>query len=103
MRDPNKWNIGVARLTGFLARFPRSPGEDHVFQFHHILKILEEACEQDLSQFRVAPDRINPRLDNITMDSWRTRNAAQSTVEHAYFCSQVRRLIHYVKNTLADG
>ena len=103
MRDQGKWSAAIARFASFIADFPKSPNENHVFQYHDIIKNFEEACGQDLSQFRIAPDRVNSRGDTkIRGGHWQTPFAASTFVEHTYFCSQVRGLMGYVKTALGD-
>jgi len=57
VRDHGKCSAAVARLAAFIADFPQSPNQTHVLQYHDIVKTLEETCGQDLSQFRIAPER----------------------------------------------
>jgi hypothetical protein len=78
------------------------PNENNVFQYHDIIKIFEEACGQDLSQFRIAPDRVNSRVDSKIRGHWQTPFAASTFVEYTYFCSQVHGLMGYVKTALGD-
>ena len=94
------WSTAVARLADFIADFPPSPNETHVFQYHEIVKILEDASRQDLSGFRIAPDRINSRGDNKKRECWQIPLAVGSAVEHSYFCNQVRGLMDHVKAVL---
>ncbi len=102
VRDQVKWSAAVARLASLVADFSQAPNENHVFQYHDIIKILEEACGQDLSQFRIAPDRVNSRVDSNTKGHWQTPFASKTFVEHAYFCTQVHGLVGYVKTVLDD-
>jgi hypothetical protein len=102
VRDHGKCSAAVARLAAFIADFPQSPNQTHVFQYHDIIKTLEEACGQDLSQFRIASDRINSRVDSKTRGHWQTPFVASTVIEHSYFCSQVRGLMGYVKTALDE-
>jgi hypothetical protein len=43
MRDLMKWNIALARLSNFVEKFPSCPDEDHMFQYHEIIGLFEEA------------------------------------------------------------
>jgi hypothetical protein len=67
------------------------------------LKIFEEVCGQDLSQFRIAPDRIKSGEDSKMRGHWQTQYAANTFVERAYFCSQVRGLMGYVRTAMGDA
>jgi outer membrane protein assembly factor BamD (BamD/ComL family) len=51
VRDHGKCSAAVARLAAFIADFPQSPNQTHVLQYLDIVKTLEQACGQDLSQF----------------------------------------------------
>jgi hypothetical protein len=106
MRDQNKLDIATARLKSFVSNLPRSPDEDHVLQYHDIIKFFEEACEQDLSQFRIAPDRVKPEADSTTKASyrwyWQTRRPKKNFVEFAYFRDQVRGLIAYLMTAVGS-
>jgi hypothetical protein len=85
VRDHGKCSAAVARLVAFIADFPQSPNQTDVFQYHDNVKTLEEACGQDLSQFRIAPVRINSRAKSKTMGHWQTPFVASTLVEHSYF------------------
>jgi hypothetical protein len=104
MRDEGKWSVGIARFAGLVANFPQWPNEEHVFQYHHIIKILEEACGKDLSRFRIAPEHINPRQRNKVSPGNRGERGyvAKSFVELVYFRTQVRGLVDHVKTILDD-
>jgi hypothetical protein len=73
VRDHGKCSAAVARLAAFIADFPQSPNQTHVLQYHDIVKTLEETCGQDLSQFRIAPERINSRANIKTRRQCRHR------------------------------
>jgi hypothetical protein len=101
MRDLMKWNLALARLSNFIERFPFSPDEDHIFQYHEISRLFEEASEDVLSQFRIAPDRLNRRISDAS------RSCSQSLdrweiIEFAYFSRQAVGLIGYATNKLHD-
>jgi len=102
VRNQVKWSAAVARLASLVADLSQAPSENHVFQYHDIIKILEEACGQDLSRFRIAPDRVNLRMDSYTRSQWKAPFASKTFVDHAYFCSQVHGLVGYVKTALDD-
>jgi hypothetical protein len=102
VRDHGKCSGAVARLVAFLADFPQSPNQTHVSQYHDIVKTLEEACGRDLSQFRIAPDRVNSSANSKTRVHWQTPFVANTVVEHSYFCDQVRALMGFVKTALRE-
>jgi hypothetical protein len=99
-----KLNIAVIRFAAFVSHLPLSPDEPDVLEYHDIIKLFEEACGQDLSQFRIAPDRVKPEVDRTTMapvaGPWQTRHPKKNSIELAYFRSQVRGLINCLMNIL---
>ena len=90
-------NLAATRFAAFVSNLPVSPDELDVFEYHDIIKLFEEACRQDLSQFRIAPDRVEPAADRTTMASiagtWQTPHPKKNCIEVVYFRSQVRALI----------
>jgi hypothetical protein len=101
MRDRNKRDIAIGRFAGFFSNLLRPQDEDQLSQYHDIFKLLQEACGQDLSQFKVAPDRVNAAAANATTASsggrWQIRHPKKSFVEFAYFRGQAQGLIDYLK------
>jgi hypothetical protein len=92
-----KWNIAVIRFAAFVSDLPLSPDEHDVLEYHDIIKLFEEACAQDLSAFRIVPDRAKPKPDRTTTDSLgensETRLPKKNPVEFVYFRGQVGGLI----------
>lgn len=107
MRDSGKWNVGTAQLRGFAANLSQSPDEDDVAHYHEIIKLLEDGSGEDLLAFKVAPERLKPRVASVTMATdWgpgRTRYTTKKYVEIAYLRSQVQGLSHYVRCILVGG
>jgi hypothetical protein len=99
-----KLNIAATRFAAFVSHLPLSPDEPDVLEYHEIITLFEEACRQDLSQFRIAPDRVKPEADSTTMGSvaapWQARHPKKNSVELSYFRSQVRGLINCLMNIL---
>jgi hypothetical protein len=102
VRDDGKCSAVVARLVSLVADLPQVPSQNNVFQYHEIIEILEEACGQDLSQFRIAPHRLNSRV-RTNSSHWQTRFAPQTSVDHTYFCSQVHGLVGYIKGAIGES
>jgi len=59
MLDETKWKLALTQFAGFVSGLPGLPDEHDILQFHSIIELFEEAGETDLSQFKIAPDRIN--------------------------------------------
>ena len=88
-----KLNIATTRFAGFVSELPHSPTENDVLEYHDILDLFEEGCEEDLSQFRIAPDKLKP----ASLCGWRFK---ESSVEFGYFLGQVRALTNYLMTVL---
>jgi hypothetical protein len=67
-----KWNIALARLSNFIEKFPSCPDEDHMFQYHEIIGLFEEASGDELSRFRITPDRLSPRTNDASSTLWQS-------------------------------
>jgi hypothetical protein len=101
MRDLMKWNIALARLSNFIEKFPSRPDEDHMFQYHEIIGLFEEASGDELSRFRITPDRSSPRINGASRTFWQSL-CRWEIIEYAYFSNQIGGLIGYATNKLAD-
>jgi hypothetical protein len=100
MLDKERWKFAVAHFAGFVSHLPGSPTEDHVAHYHGIIKLFEEACGGDLSQFKIASDQLKPR--KASHPAWQTRHPQKRIVEFAYFCGRVRSLVDYLKASQAS-
>jgi hypothetical protein len=102
MDDQTKLNIAVTRFAGFVAELPLSPNEADILQYHGIIQLFEEGCELDLSQFRIAPDRVNSAVARTLRArcGWQTKFKEEPLVEFRYFLSQVRALTDYLMTAL---
>jgi hypothetical protein len=103
MHDHEKCTAVVARLVSFVADLPKVPSQNHVFQYHEIIKMVEETCGQNLSQFRIASHRLKSRVDTNPRRHWQTPFAPETSVEHAYFCAQVQGLVAYIKKAVGES
>jgi hypothetical protein len=99
MRDQKKWNIAIGRLAAFVSNLPHSPDEGQISHYHDIIKLLQEGCGQDLSQFRIAPDQVKTASATTASSGgrWQTRHPKKIFVEFAYLRGQVQGLIDYLK------
>lgn len=103
MHDHDNCRAVVARLVGLVADLPQVPNQNHVFQYHEIIKMVEGACGQDLSQFRIAPHRLKSRVDNNPRRHWQAPFVPETSVDHAYFCAQVKGLVAYIKKAVGES
>jgi hypothetical protein len=95
--NKTKLNIAVTRFAGFVAELPVSPSENDVSEYHDIVELFEEGCGHDLSQFKIAPDRLKPAIGGPLPSryEWQTR-LKKPPVEFRYFLGQVRGLTNYL-------
>jgi hypothetical protein len=106
MQDQDKMNIATARLKGFVRNLSGSPDEDQILEYHDIIKLFEEVCKQDLSQFRIAADQIKPKAGTTMASSgwrWKTRHSKKDDlVDFVYFRGQVKGLIAHLMTVLGN-
>jgi hypothetical protein len=102
MHDLLKWNIALAGLANFIERLPLSPCEDHVFQYHEIVSLFEEASGDVLAEFRVIPDRLSRRIHDAPPSYlWSVRPLG--IIQYGYFSRLIGELVHYATNKLHDN
>ncbi len=65
IQDAKKWAVGLSLLSGFMKTLPLSYDEDHVEQFHGIMKKLEEASGEDFSHFKIPAEKLAPRVTSL--------------------------------------
>jgi len=102
MHNQTEWNIAVTRFAAFCSDIPLAPTEDDISTYHDIIKLFEDAYEHELSQFRIAPDRISKtRTETVAslQGRWQTRHPL-IVVEYRYFRGQVRGLVDSVTSVL---
>ncbi len=106
MDDQTKLNFAVTRFAAFVSNLPLSPDEDDILEYHEIIRLFEEDFRQDLSQFRIAPGRVQPEADRTAVGlysgSWQTRHHKKNLIEYAYFRRQVRGLIACLMTVLEN-
>jgi hypothetical protein len=98
--NQTKLNIAVTRFAGFASDLPLSPNEDAVSEYHDIVELFEQGSGLDLSQFRIAPDRLKPAAGTIAPG--RPRYRTESSVDFRYFLVQVRGLVEYLTSVLGS-
>src|SRR5207244_3757212 len=92
--DAKKWNLGISMLSSFM-QYQRGPfDEEQVEQFHKIVTILEEASDEDLSHFKIAPDRLKPtivssQMANVSGRPGRVTYSDKKYCDAGYFRYQV--------------
>jgi hypothetical protein len=102
IQDLKKWNQGVALLSALMQNIPSSADEDAVDQFHSILALLEEASAEDLSLFRISPQRLGPRVTSFRPGGYGGGSGSvtyskKRYCENSYFRFQVHGLSNYMR------
>jgi hypothetical protein len=62
MRDQKKWTIAISRFNGYCEDIPSWPKAEEVEDYHGYIKALEEASGEDLSHFKIPPEKIKPKI-----------------------------------------
>ena len=101
MKDEKRWNLGLSKLHGFEENLPASIDEECVNHYHAIVAILEEASGEDLSQFKISPDRVKPRIVSVTPGSHyggpsRVQYSDRRYCDGDHFKSQLAGLLKYL-------
>ena len=102
MTDDRKWHVAWAKFSAFRAHLPDSVGDDEVGRFHGIVKMLEEASGEDLSDFRIPDSVMKPvpvsfsrgtmrRPGHVTMSEKRYCN-------HQFFQQQVDGIVFFFES-----
>lgn len=107
MDDPTKWNLGIAKLSGFMKHVRPPYGEEDVGDFHQIVTLLEEATGADLSHFRIPPGKMQRPVVGARRTSFNGRPGrvfygSKKTCDSGFFRAQVESLSNYLA-TLEDA
>lgn len=101
IKDPTKWNLALARLSGFMQSVREPYDDEKVQQYQDILGLLEEASLADLSSFRVPPDKLKPRIIGARRASYsgqpgHIQYSAHKDCDPEFFRSQLFGLANYL-------
>jgi hypothetical protein len=99
--DERQWNRGIALLSSFAQHIHAPFDEGHVEQFHNIISTLEGASDENLSEFKIALDRLRPTIASAQRASFtgrhgRIRYSEKKECDASYFQSQVHGLASYL-------
>ncbi len=101
MRDEKKWRLGVSMIRGLEQHVPASIDEACVEHYHSIVSTLEQASGEDLSHFRIPPNRLRPRVVGASRGSFRggpghVNYSKDKYCDDDYFRSQLIGLLSYL-------
>ena len=107
MDNPTKWNLGVAKLSGFMAHVRPPYREDEVGDFHSIVTLLEEASGADLSHFKIPTAKLEREIIGARRRSYSGRPGgvlygSKKSVDSGFFRAQLQGIASYLP-TLQDA
>jgi hypothetical protein len=84
-----------------MQHLPTTVDEDHVEQFHGIVKILEDAAGEDFSYFKITTEKLAPRVTSIRPGGYSggpgsATYSKKKYCDNKYFYSQVHGLSNYI-------
>lgn len=101
IKDVTKWNLGVSKLSGFM-KFVREPfDQEKVQQYHDIVALLEESSGEDLSEFKILPDKLKPQIISVQSASFsgrpgRIQYSDNKECDPGFFRSHIDGLASYL-------
>lgn len=101
MDDSTKWNLGIAKLSGFVKHVRPPYREDDVADFHGIVTLLEEATGADLSHFKIPAGKLEQEVVGAQRGSYNGRPGrllygSKKTVDSGFFRAQLEGLASYL-------
>lgn len=101
MDDPTKWNLGVAKLSGFMKHVRPPYAEEEVADFHGIVAMLEEASGVDLSHFKIPAGKLEREVIGARRGSYSGRPGrvfygSKKIVDPGFFRAQLEGLASYL-------
>jgi hypothetical protein len=101
IHDTKKWNKGLSLLAGLMQYPPASIDGDHVEQFHDIVKMLEEASDEDFSDFKIPAEKLAPHITSLRPGGYgggrgSATYSKKRFCDTKYFFSRVNGLSNYI-------
>lgn len=101
MDNPTKWNLGVAKLSGFMKHVRAPYGEEEVVDFHGIVAMLEEATGADLSHFKIPDAKMERQVIAARRASYSGRPggalySSKKSCDSGFFRAQLDSLASYL-------
>ena len=78
----------MSRFNGYYANIPPFLKTEHVKDYHSHVAAFEEASGEDLSHFKIPPDRLKPKVISVR-PGWRLRGWFR---ERSIFIGEILRL-----------
>jgi hypothetical protein len=102
MHDRIKWDIAFVNLANFVRGLSSLPDKGDAGRYHCIIGMFEEVYRQDLSRFKIAPERVKSAGDSgkALQAQGKTQDGKMNSVEAAFFHQRVHELVKYLKSDL---
>jgi hypothetical protein len=96
-----KWKIAMSRFNGYYANIPSFLKAEHIEDYHSYVAALEEASGEDLSHFKIPPDRLKPKLVSVRPGGYgggpgSAQYSKEKYCDSRYFQSQIDGLKNYL-------
>lgn len=92
----------MSRFNGYYANMPPWLKAEQIADYHSIVTALEEASGEDLSHFKIPPDKIRPKVISVRPGGHRYPGYAQYSQEgycdSTFFQGQIDGLKNYLHN-----
>jgi hypothetical protein len=102
IQDSKKWYKGLSLLAGLMQFVPTSIDEDNVDQFHDIVRLLEEASDEEFSEFKIPAEKLATRSMNLAPGPYGgfgegfPTQSKKKFCDRKYFYSRVSGLSNYI-------
>lgn len=102
MFDQKKWSIAYIKFKAYYGNVPSWIKTPEVAYYHELVSALEEASGEDLSHFKIPPERLKPKVVGAQRGSYRggpgrTIYSSESYCDNDFFQSQLDALNEYLK------
>lgn len=102
MYDQKKWSIAYIKFKGYYANVPPWIKTAEVDYYHELISGLEDASGEDLSHFKIPPDRLKPRVVSVRPGGYgggrgSVTYSSESYCDNNFFQGQLDALNEYLK------
>jgi hypothetical protein len=102
MYDQKKWSIAYMKFKGYYANVPPWIKTAEVDYYHELISGLEGASGEDLSQFKIPPDRLKPKVVAVRPGGYgggrgSVTYSSESYCDNNFFQGQLDALNEYLK------
>lgn len=102
MSDDRKWHVAWARFDAFRNNIPPWLEEKVILEFNGIVKALQEASGEDLSEFMVPDSELKPKVTSFSFATRRrpgvTNYSDKRYCDDHYLRRQIDAIVFYFQN-----